>query len=655
MSRLTPNEALLELTLPQLLLKRARAAPNAVALRQKDLGIWRELSWGEVAEQVRYAALGLLSLGVAPGDKVAVLADNIPEWPMMELAAQALGAVSIGVYASSVRDEVKYLLEYSEAVVVLAEDQEQVDKVVDVRDELPHLKKIIFEDPRGMRSYLEDNLFLSWEGLLELGQTLSKKEPELFEQHVAQGQPDDVCHLSATSGTTGRPKAAMLSHRNYLSMGYALHQVDPIAEGDDYVSFLPFAWIVEQVFGLAVPLLTGMVVNFPESGETAMEDLKEIGPHMMLGAPRVWEGVQSQIWVKMDEAYPVNRWIYKRLMEVGRRAAEYRMRGKPLPLGLNLAYRFAHFALFRPLKDQLGFLRLKRAYTGGAALGPDSFKFFQGMGMNLKQVYGQTETSGLAYVQRDGEINPDTVGKPLPGVEVSISEAGEVLTKCDGVCHGYYKREDEFEEELSEGYFRSGDAGYLNDGGDLVIIDRVGDVMHTQEGQMFSPQFIENKLKFSPFIKEAVVYGDAKPYVTAMINIDPLTVGKWAEDRGISYTTYADLSQNEEVSKLILSEVEAVNKDLQAAEKLERFVLLYKLLDADDEELTRTGKVRRGFVGNRYDDILNALYDRNFDKVHVRAEFKYQDGQTANLETDVRVLEPRGAKTNETVTSGGKA
>ena len=655
MSELIPNEALLELTLPQLLLKRAEAAPSAVALRQKDLGVWNELGWAEVALRVRYAALGLLSLGVAPGDNVAVLADNIPEWPMMELAAQSIGAVSIGVYASSVRDEVKYLLEYSEAVVVLAEDQEQVDKVVDVKAELPNLQKIIFEDARGMRSYLEDDLFLSWEGLLELGKTLNDKEPTLFEQHVAQGKPDDVCHLSATSGTTGRPKAAMLSHRNYLSMGYALHRVDPIAEGDDYVSFLPFAWIVEQVFGLAVPLLTGMVVNFPESGETAMEDLKEIGPHMMLGAPRVWEGVQSQIWVKMDEAYPINRWIYKRLMAIGQRAAEYRMRGKPLPFGLNLAYRFAHFALFRPLKDQLGFLRLKRAYTGGAALGPDTFKFFQGMGMNLKQVYGQTETSGLAYVQRDGEINPDTVGKPLPGVKVNISEAGEVLTKCEGVCHGYYKREEEFAKELLNGYFRSGDAGYVNDDGDLVIIDRVKDVMHTNEGHMFSPQFIENKLKFSPFIKEVVVYGDGKPFVTAMVNIDPMTVGKWAEDRGISYTTYADLSQNEEVSGLILAEVKEVNKDLQAAEKIERFVLLYKLLDADDEELTRTGKVRRGFVGNRYDDILNALYDRNKDKVHVRAEFKYQDGQTTSLETDVKVLEPKGIKPGKAVTSGRQA
>ena len=293
-------------------------------------------------------------------------------------------------------------------------------------------------------------------------------------------------------------------------------------------------------------------------------------------------------------------------------------------------------------------MRLKRAYTGGAALGPDTFKFFQGMGVNLKQVYGQTETSGLAYVQRDGEVNPDTVGKPLPGVEVEISPAGEVLTKCAGVCHGYFKREEEFEEELSDGFFRSGDAGYLNDDGDLVIIDRVSDVMHTDGGHMFSPQFIENKLKFSPFIKEAVVYGDDKPFITAMINVDPLTVGTWAEGKGLSYTTYADLSQNPEVSELILGEVREVNEDLQKEEKLERFVLLYKLLDADDEELTRTGKVRRGFVGDRYEKLLKALYNREQDEVSIRAEFKYQDGQTTTVETDVSILEPNPSPKQKT-------
>ena len=648
MSRLEARASMIESTLPQLLLKRAAATPRAVAYRQKDFGIWNELTWEEVAHRVRHAALGLLQLGVEPGDRVAVIAENIPAWAILELAAQSIGAVSIGIYPSSVRDEVRYMLAYVEAAVVLAEDQEQADKVADVRDQVPSVRRVIVEDPRGMRRDLQEDWYLTWDELLELGRKLGDREPELYQRHVQQGSPDDVCHLATTSGTTGRPKAAMLSHRNYLAMGWALHRVDPIAPGDDYVSFLPFAWIVEQVFAVALPVLTGMVVNFPESSETAMDDLKEIGPHMMLGAPRVWEGVQSAIWVKMDESYAVNRWVYRRLMAVGRAAATYRMRGTPMPFFLNLAYRFAHFALFRPLKDQLGFLRLKRAYTGGAALGPDTFSFFQGMGVNLKQVYGQTETAGLAYVQADGEIDPDTVGRPLPGVEARISDAGEVLTRCEGVCHGYFEREEEFEEVLEEGgWLRSGDAGYLRDDGHLVIIDRVKDVMHTAGGHMFSPQFIENKLKFSPFVKEAVVYGDDQPFVTAMINVDPLTVGKWAEDRGISFTTYADLSQHPRVAELILGEVEDVNDELQAPERIARFVLLYKLLDADDEELTRTGKVRRGFIADRYADILGALYEPGRQSISIRAEFRYQDGQTAEITTDVRVLEPANAPREE--------
>lgn len=630
----------IEHTLPQLLQERAKANPNKVAIREKDFGVWNEITWSELAKRVRHAALALVKLGVKRNDKVAILADNIPEWPIMELAAQSIGAISIGIYASSVREEVKYLLEYSDATVVLCQDQEQTDKVVDVRHELAKLKKLIFEDPRGMRSYLDDDFFMAWDDFLEQGAIFEKEKPQLYETELAKGDKNDICHFSTTSGTTGKPKATMLSHYNYLSMANALIQVDPIAEGDDYVSFLPFAWIVEQVFGLAVPLLTGMVVNFPESAETAMTDLKEIGPHMMLGAPRIWEGVQSQIWVKMNESYGFNRWAYKRMMATGSKAAKYRMAGKKMPLGLALAYRWAHFALFRPLKDQLGFLRLKRAYTGGAALGPDTFKFFQGMGLNLKQVYGQTETAGLTYVQLDGQINPDSVGVALPGVEAKISDSGEVLIKCDGICRGYYKLEEAFKDELIDGFFKTGDAGFINEENDLVIIDRVKDVMHTANGQMFSPQFIENKLKFSPFIKEAVVYGNNKEYITTMLNVDPLTVGKWAEDKGIGYTTYADLSQNELVADLILEEVNKVNQDLQIDEQIKRFVLLYKLLDADDEELTRTGKVRRGFISESYKEILNALYDDAKKKIKIIAEYNYQDGQKSSIETNVTILEP---------------
>lgn len=642
----TIDSSLVECTLPQLLRKRHEQTPRYVAMRHKDFGVWHELTWQEVGDNVSNAAIALLKLGVDKDDKVAIIADNIPEWSMMELAAQSVGAVSIGIYPSSVRDEVYYLLEYSEAKVVLCEDQEQADKVLDIRDRLPKLEHIIVEDPRGMREELQDDVVMAWSELLQKGKAHpnDKVDGKALHQHlserIAAGNADDICHFATTSGTTGRPKATMLSHRNYLSMAYAMQQVDPVAPLDDYVSFLPFAWIVEQVFGVALPLLSGMVVNFPESSETAMSDLKEIGPHMMLGAPRVWEGMQSQIWVKMDESYGFNRWMYQWLMAIGKRTAKYRMQRKFMPPHLWLGYHLANNILFRPLKDRLGFLRLKRAYTGGAALGPDTFSFYQGMGVNLKQVYGQTETAGLAYIQRDGEVKPDTVGKPLPSVELKISEEGEVLTKCDGVCHGYYQKPEAFKDALdAEGWFRSGDAGYIDDDGHLVIIDRLGDVAHTASGHMFSPQFIENKLKFSPFIKEAVVYGDAKNFISCFINVDPLTVGKWAEARGISYTTYADLAQNQQVAALIFEEVKKVNASLPQDERIARFVLLYKLLDADDEELTRTGKVRRGFIATRYEDILNTLYDTSKKEVHIKAEFRYQDGQKAEMETDVTIWE----------------
>jgi long-chain acyl-CoA synthetase len=628
------------LTLPQLLQQRASATPDRVAMREKEFGIWRELTWAEVAAQVRDASLGLLELGVKRGDMVAILADNIPEWPILELAAQSIGAVSCGIYASSVTEEVFYLLDYYAAVVVLAENQEQVDKVVGLRDRLPRLRKLVFEDPRGMRDYLEDDWFMEWTGLLERGHARHQRRPDEYAEHVARGQPDDVCHLSTTSGTTGRPKAAMLTHRNYVSMVQALVEVDPVREGDDYISFLPFPWIVEQVFGLALPLVTGMVVNFPESAETAMADLKEIGPHMMLGAPRIWEGIQSQIWVKIAETYRVNRWVYTQFMNLGRRAAEHRMRGRKLPAPLRVAAWVAELGLYGPLKDQLGLLRLRRAYTGGAALGPDTFSFFHGLGINLKQVYGQTETSGLAYVQRDGDIRPDTVGLPLPGVEVRISEQGEILTRCSGVCRGYHQRPEEFAACLDEdGWLRSGDAGYVDSDGHLVVIDRLAEVMRTAAGHVFSPQFIENKLKFSPFIKEAVVNGEGREFLTAMVSIDPFTVGKWAEERGIGYTTYADLSQQPAVRELVRTEVRRVNDELKAPERIRRFVLLPKLLDADDEELTRTGKVRRGFVAERYQAVTTALDDGDSDSVRILSEFRYQDGQTTTLDARIAILE----------------
>lgn len=637
MKALRPSYEMKRYTLPQILKLRAEREGERVALREKDYGIWNEVTYAEYYERVRDFAHGLLALGYEPGEHFAIIAENIPEWVYAELAVQGLGGVSVGIYPSSVPDEIAYVMDYADVSMALVQDQEQADKLLEIQDALPKLRRIVYEDPRGMRGY-DPDLFVSFEEVLALGQKHRRANPRAFEERLEAGRPEDVAHFSLTSGTTGKPKAAMLTHKNLIHMGVALQEIDPMEPTDDYLSFLPLAWIGEQMMTMGMGLTGGFAVNFPEEVSTAMNDLVEIGPHLMFSPPRVWEGIQSRIWVEISESYAFNRWVYRQLMKIGYRAADYRMRGKPMPLGLRLAYAFAHAVLFRPLKDQLGFLRLRRAYTGGAALGPDVFRFFHALGVNLKQIYGQTEITGIAFVHRDGDVRYDTVGVPIPGTEVKISDEGEILARSDAVCAGYYKRQDATAELLEGGWLHSGDAGYLTEDGHLVVIDRLSDVMHTAEGEMFSPQFLENKLKFSPYIKEAVVYGDRRPYLSAMINIDPQTVGKWAEDRGLAYTTYMDLSGKPEVAELIRREVEQVNAELPESLRIRRFVLLFKLLDADDDELTRTGKVRRKFVAQRYRDLVEALYS-DTDEVMVESEFKYQDGSVQRVQARVRVLD----------------
>lgn len=640
-----------ELTIPQLLARRAALMPNAVALRHKQYGIWNETTYAAYLERAREVAAGLHALGVRRGDKVAIIAENIPAWVYLEVGAQALGAVSVGVYQSSVASEVKYVVDYTDAVVVLAEDEEQVDKLLEHRAELPNVRRVIYEDGRGMSRHAGDDWFLSFEELLELGR---QDTSDVFGRESALGKPDDVCHFSLTSGTTGLPKAAMLSHRNLLYMGQALSEVDPLRPGDDYLSFLPMAWIGEQMMTVAVALASGLTVNFPESSETAMHDLVEIGPHVMFAPPRVWENIQSQMFLRMQESYGPNRALYRRLLKWSTDAADASLTGqKP---GAITAFKrwLAYWGLTRPLLDQLGFLRLKRAYTGGAALGPDVFRFYHGLGVNLKQIYGQTEIVGIAYVHRDGDVRFDTVGKILPGGEVRIAEDGEIISRSPAVCHGYYKKPEASAESIREGWLHSGDAGRFTDDGHLIVIDRLSDVMHSSAGERFSPQFIENRLKFSPYIKEAVVLGDGQPDVTALLNVDPLTAGQWAEKRQLAYTTYMDLSGKPDLAQLIAGEVEAVNERLEPHERIRRFVLLYKQLDADDDELTRTGKVRRKVIRERYAPIIAALYDGS-EGVRVQAEFKYQDGQVQRVETEVPIHRVPGGETAAAPASVGQA
>ncbi|CAM3554741.1 AMP-binding protein [Deinococcus frigens] len=621
------------LTIPQLLAKRAAQTPKAVALRHKEYGIWNETTYAEYLARAREVAAGLHALGIVRGEKVAVLADNIPAWVFMEIGVQALGAVSVGMYQSSSSEEARYVLDYTDAVLVLAEDEEQVDKLLDHRASLPHIRKVIYEDPRGMSKHAGDDWFMSFDELLKLGQA---EAATVFDREAALGKPDDVCHFSLTSGTTGNPKAAMLSHRNLLYMGQALGEVDPLSPGDDYLSFLPMAWIGEQMMTVAVALANAVTVNFPESNETAMHDLVEIGPHFMFAPPRVWEGIQSSMFIRMQESYGPNRALYRKLLAWSTDAADASLSGKKAGGATAFKRWLAYWGLTRPLLDGLGFLRLKRAYTGGAALGPDVFRFYHGLGVNLKQIYGQTENIGIAYVHRDGDVRFDTVGKILPGGEVRITDEGEIISRSPAVVVGYYKRDDASAETIRDGWLHSGDAGRLTPDGHLQVIDRLSDVMNTAGGETFSPQFIENRLKFSPYIKEAVAFGDGETQVTAFLNVDPMTAGQWAEKRQIAYSTYMDLSSRPELAELILKEVQEANTRLEPHERIARFVLLYKLLDADDDELTRTGKVRRKLIREKYAPIVAALYDGS-EQVRVEATFKYQDGQTQRVETDVVV------------------
>ncbi len=630
------SDQLTDFTIPQLLRWRVKETGDKIALREKDFGFWNSYTWKEYYNYVRKTALGLEVLGIQKGDKVALIGDNIPEMLFVAIGTQSLGGISAAIYQTTLPDEIAQLLEYMDVTHVFCDDQEQVDKIIEIKERVPKVKKVIFEDPRGMREYMKDDWFMPIEALYELGEKVHKENPDRFENHVDQGEADDICHFCLTSGTTGLSKGAMMTHRNYINMGLQLSNTDPLEPTDEYLSFLPFAWIGEQMNSFGVAMATGITINFPESVETAMDDLKEIGPHFMFGAPRIYENIRSQIWLKIDESYRLNRLFYNYFIKAGEEAAHYRMSGKTMPFGLRIKSWFGTNMVLRPLINQIGLLRLRRAYTGGAALGPELFTFYQAIGVNLKQIYGQTEIVGIAYMHRDGDVRPETVGFPLPRTECKISDKGEILSRSPSVCKGYYKMPEKTEEDFAGGWLHSGDAGFIDENGHLVVIDRLSDVMHNKKGEMFSPMYLENKLKFSPYIKEAVVLGDKQEFVSCLLNVDPVIVGKWAEDRGISYTTFMDLSQKKEVTELIYQQVREINSNAEKSHyRIKRFAVLYKLLDVDDGELTKTGKIRRKFVNQKYENLINALYDSEVSRKKVEAEYTYQDGQTTTVETEL--------------------
>jgi long-chain acyl-CoA synthetase len=594
-------------TLPQLLLAQAhRLGPHTVALREKKYGIWQEVTWAEYAARVRAVCLGLVQLGLERGDKVAVISGNRPAWLYVELAAQSVGAIPLGIFVDSQPDQVKSILDHSEARFILVEDQEQADKALSVRDALPRLERIIVDDMRGLEAY-QDPTLVSLEAVAELGRELDAREARLYEKRLEQGQDTDVALLAYTSGTTGTSKAAMLSHRNLLVMAAGVTGVDPLRETDEIFSFLPFAWVGEQLLSVAIALHVGATVSFPEEPETVRDDLREIGPHVMIAPPRFWEAMCSEYQVKIDDAGFLKRAATRAALAIGARVAAGRV---PAGLAGRALYGVAYLLAFRTVLDKLGLSHIRYAYAGGAPLGREIFQFFRALGLNLKQVYGQTETSGICVLHPDDEVRAETVGKPTPGTQIRISDAGEVLVSGESVFVGYYKNPDATRHALDGGWLRTGDAGSVDEQGHLVIIDRLQDVLTLRDGSRFSAALIENKLKFSPYVREAVVIGEGRPHVVALIQIDMGNVGNWAEANRLAFTTFKDLSRKAEVCGLIGETVARVNEALPAAAQIRGFALFDKELDADDDELTRTQKVRRATILTKYRDMIDDLYAR---------------------------------------------
>ncbi len=623
-------------TLPALLKRNAeRYGDKRVAIREKEFGIWQSVTWKGYYQNVRDFALGLHQMGFGRDSKLSYAGDNRPQGLYAELAAQALGGAIVGIYPDSHLDQVEYIINHSDSIFIVAGDQEQADKVLELKSMCPKVKKVIVDDPKGMRHY-DDPILTYFKDIQKLGRQLAQKQPQLFDEMIAAVTPDDVGMINYTSGTTGLPKGSMITQKNMVAVARLQDAVDAARDDFEYVSFLPFAWIGEQEFGVYWPLYKAFAVNFPEKVETVQENIREIGPHILLAPPRIWEKICSDIQVKIQEAVWIKRFIYHKLLPVGYRMADCILSKKNPPIGWRLLSWTAYFLLFRSLNNYFGLTRLHHAYTGGAPLGPEIFKMFLALGVKIKQAYGATETTAATIVHRTDDIRLETVGQPLPEVEVKTTDTGELLTRGDMVFKGYYKNPEATARTIQNGWFYSGDAALIDEDGHVVIIDRMADVMKLSDGSRFSPQLIENKLKFSPYIMDAVIIGQEKPFITAMISVDSGNVGKWAESNQIAYTTFTDLSQKKAVYDLIAGEVALTNKSLPRVAKVKRFVLLYKELDADDEELTRTRKVRRKFVLQRYRELVDGLYGEK-SELDIEADIRYQDGTGYRMRTRVMI------------------
>ncbi len=630
-------------TFPRLLFHHAKARGKAPAIREKDLGIWQTWSWSDVAERVRAMASGLAALGFKRGDNLAIIGDNRPHLYMMMSAAQCLGGVPVPLYQDAVADEMLFVLQDAAIRFAAVEDQEQVDKLLEVMDQVPLLGHIVYDDPRGMRHYNQPFLH-DIRALMEMGRIHNRNHPDFLDAEVARGQADDVSVMLYTSGTTGMPKGVCQTHAAFIASAQGGMKIDKLDAAGDILSYLPMAWVGDHLFSFAQSLVVGFTINCPESGDTVMTDLREIGPTYYFAPPRVFESLLTSVMIRMEDASAIKRKLFHYFLGVAKRCGGAILDGKPVGLGDRLLYGLGTLLVYGPLRNVLGLSRIRVAYTAGAAIGPELFSFYRSIGINLKQLYGQTETCAYVCLQPDGQVKSSSVGAPAPGVEIRIADNGEVLVKGPMLLKEYYKRPDATAESLNaDGYFMTGDAGFIDADGHLNIIDRAKDVGKLANGAMFAPNYIENKLKFFQYIKEAVCFGHDRAMVCAFVNIDVDAVGNWAERRGIAYSGYTDLASKPQVHDLLKTCVEEVNATLAqdamvADSQIHRFLILHKELDPDDDELTRTRKVRRTFVAKKYQVLIDALYGGQSTQF-IETEVKFEDGRRGKISADLGIID----------------
>jgi long-chain acyl-CoA synthetase len=623
-------------TLPCLLRRNAETLGDRPAIREKHRGIWQSVTWAQYFDEVRALALGLAAFGFKRGEHLSVIGDNRPRLYWAQLAAQCLGGIAVPVYQDSIAAELVYVLEHAEVSVIVVEDQEQVDKILSLKDKLPHLRLLIYDDPLGMRQYHYPFL-KSVDEIQTAGRDSSAKDPGFLEREIDAGAEDDLALLAYTSGTTGNPKGVMLSHRNLIRAAEAFVAAENIRLGDEWLCYLPMAWIGDVLYSTVLSLLVGFTCNCPESPDTVQRDLRELGPTAWLAPPRIWENMLTSVQVRAADASFLKRKLFEYFRGIAERAELLRGDDKKVPVPLKLQLALGEFVVYGPVRDRLGLRRVRWAYTGGAPLGPDVFRFFRSFGVNLKQIYGATELCGLVALQPDAEADPNSVGRVCPSIEVRIDPSSEVLVRSPGMFKGYYKQREATRDTVTtDGWLRTGDAGFVDPRGHLVIIDRAKDVGKLACGEAFAPQFIENKLKFSPFIGEAVAFGHDRQFVAAMIAINGETISTWAERQGIANSWYQDLSANPRVRALIRDEIRKCNAGLPEAARIRRFMLLNKEFDADDNEVTRTRKIRRRFVGEKYKAVIDALYGGCSD-VELVADITFEDGRKSTIRSNVAI------------------